>query len=178
VLPYLGSTLRDAAIRVYAHRVAGGHRDHRDPGRPPASRRAKGAGGGGPNQGCEQSCASSRYAAHNYHDSHRALATGVSVFTWGTPTYTVRFWHGLVTYEQHLTYPGRRHRSSRSGILTNYYENNTSVAKCPMVEAYPVSATVGGLSRGYAYSRGAAETEARRHSRRVLRFSCSPSRCN
>jgi prepilin-type N-terminal cleavage/methylation domain-containing protein/prepilin-type processing-associated H-X9-DG protein len=92
-------------------------------------------------------------AAHNYHDTNHALPP-VSAFTWGTPTYTVQFWYGLVSYDSSTfqvvaTDPAR-------GILTNYYENNTAVAKCPQVEAYPIAATVGGLSRGYAYNRHVA----------------------
>jgi prepilin-type processing-associated H-X9-DG protein len=92
-------------------------------------------------------------ASHNYHDVKGALPP-VSVFTWNTPTYTVQFWYGLVTYNSSTfqvvaTDPTR-------GILTSYYENNTALAKCPMVEGYPITATVGGLSRGYAYNRHVA----------------------
>jgi prepilin-type N-terminal cleavage/methylation domain-containing protein/prepilin-type processing-associated H-X9-DG protein len=92
-------------------------------------------------------------AAHNYHDTHGALPP-VSVFTWGTPTYTVQFWYGLVTYSS-TTFQVVATDPQR-GILTNYYENNTAVAKCPQAEAYPIAAAVGGLSRGYAYNRHAA----------------------
>ena len=92
-------------------------------------------------------------ASHNYHDSFGKLPP-VSVFKWNTPTYTTQFWYGLVTYDSSTfqvvaTDPTR-------GILTPYYENNTAMAKCPMVEGYPIAATVGGLSRGYAYNRHAA----------------------
>ena len=92
-------------------------------------------------------------AAHNYHDVAGALPP-VSNFKWATPTYTVQFWYGLVTYDSSTftvvaTDPTR-------GILSNYYENNTAVAKCPQVEAYPIVATVGGLTRGYAYNRNVA----------------------
>jgi prepilin-type N-terminal cleavage/methylation domain-containing protein/prepilin-type processing-associated H-X9-DG protein len=92
-------------------------------------------------------------AAHNYEGVHGVLPP-VSVFTWGTPTYTVQFWYGLVTYNS-TTYQVAATDPTR-GILTNYYENNTAVAKCPRVDAYPITATVGGLSRGYAYNRHAA----------------------
>jgi prepilin-type processing-associated H-X9-DG protein len=57
--------------------------------------------------------------------------------------------YGSTTFQVVATDPTR-------GILTNYYENNTAVAKCPMVDAYPIAATVGGLSRGYAYNRHVA----------------------
>jgi prepilin-type N-terminal cleavage/methylation domain-containing protein/prepilin-type processing-associated H-X9-DG protein len=92
-------------------------------------------------------------AAHNYEAAHQVLPP-VSVFTWGTPTYTVKFWYGLVTYDS-ATFQVVA-TDPAGGILTNYYENNTAVAKCPLVDAYPVTATVGGLSRGYAYNRHVA----------------------
>jgi prepilin-type N-terminal cleavage/methylation domain-containing protein/prepilin-type processing-associated H-X9-DG protein len=92
-------------------------------------------------------------ASHNYHDTVGALPP-VSNFTWGTPTYTVQFWYGLVTYNS-TTFQVVATDPTR-GILTNYYENNTELAKCPMVESYPITATVGGLSRGYAYNRHVA----------------------
>jgi prepilin-type N-terminal cleavage/methylation domain-containing protein/prepilin-type processing-associated H-X9-DG protein len=92
-------------------------------------------------------------ATHNYENVYQVLPP-VSVFTWGTPTYTVQFWYGLVTYGS-TTFQVVATDPTR-GILTNYYENNTAVAKCPMVDAYPIAATVGGLSRGYAYNRHVA----------------------
>jgi prepilin-type N-terminal cleavage/methylation domain-containing protein/prepilin-type processing-associated H-X9-DG protein len=92
-------------------------------------------------------------ASHNYHDSLGTLPPA-SVFTWNTPTYTIKYWYGLVTYSTTTFQVVGTDPSG--GILTNYYENNTAVAKCPMVESYPIAATVGGLSRGYAYNRHAA----------------------
>jgi len=89
-------------------------------------------------------------AAHNYHDALLTLPP-VSVYKPGSPTYTTQFWYGLVTYSS-TTYQVVG-TDPTNGILTTYYENNTAVAKCPMVEAYPITATVGGLSRGYAYNR-------------------------
>jgi len=92
-------------------------------------------------------------ATHNYENVYQVLPP-VSVFAWNTPTYTVQFWYGLVTYSS-ATFQVVATDPTR-GILTNYYENNTAVAKCPMVESYPITATVGGLSRGYAYNRHVA----------------------
>jgi prepilin-type N-terminal cleavage/methylation domain-containing protein/prepilin-type processing-associated H-X9-DG protein len=93
-------------------------------------------------------------AAHNYHDVNGTLPP-VSEFKWATPTYTVKFWYGLVTYDS-ATFQVVATDPTK-GILSNYYENNTAVAKCPQVEAYPIAATVGGLSRGYAYNRHVAK---------------------
>jgi prepilin-type processing-associated H-X9-DG protein len=92
-------------------------------------------------------------ASHNYHDVHSILPP-VSIFTWSTPTYTTKFWYGLVTYDSSTFQVVAT--DPTNGILTNYYENNTAIAKCPMVEGYPIAATVGGLSRGYAYNRHVA----------------------
>jgi prepilin-type N-terminal cleavage/methylation domain-containing protein/prepilin-type processing-associated H-X9-DG protein len=92
-------------------------------------------------------------AAHNYESVFQTLPVA-SVFRWGVPTYTVQYWYGTVTYSS--TTHQVVSTDPTSGILSNYYENNTAVAKCPMVEAYPIAATVGGLSRGYAYNRHAA----------------------
>jgi prepilin-type N-terminal cleavage/methylation domain-containing protein/prepilin-type processing-associated H-X9-DG protein len=89
-------------------------------------------------------------ATHNYEQNHQVLPPA-SVYKFGTPTYTVQFWYGLVTYSS-TTYTVAG-TDPTQGILTNYYENNTKVAKCPQVEAYPITATVGGLSQGYAYNR-------------------------
>jgi len=92
-------------------------------------------------------------AVHNYEGTHQVLPPA-SVFRWSTPTYTIQFWYGLVTYNS-STYQVVA-TDPTQGILTNYYENNTRVAKCPKVEAYPIRATVGGLSQGYAYNRHVA----------------------
>ncbi len=92
-------------------------------------------------------------AAHNYHDNFSSLPPA-SVYLAGNPTYSVQYWYGLVTYSSSTYLPVKT--DAAGGILTNFYENNTAVAKCPAVEGYPITATVGGLSRGYAYSRNVA----------------------
>ncbi|VTU02406.1 Prepilin-type N-terminal cleavage/methylation domain-containing protein OS=Singulisphaera acidiphila (strain ATCC BAA-1392 / DSM 18658 / VKM B-2454 / MOB10) GN=Sinac_6222 PE=4 SV=1: N_methyl_2: SBP_bac_10 [Gemmataceae bacterium] len=92
-------------------------------------------------------------AAHNYHDAFLKLPP-TSVYKGGSPTYTVQYWYGLVTYNS-TTYAVVA-TDAGGGILAPYYENNTAVAKCPMVESYPITATVGGLARGYAYNRHVA----------------------
>jgi len=92
-------------------------------------------------------------AVHNYEGTNQKLPPA-SVYTPGSPNYTVQYWYGLVSYSS-STYSVTGTDPTR-GILTTYYENNTKVAKCPMVEAYPITATVGGLSQGYAYNRHVA----------------------
>ena len=89
-------------------------------------------------------------AVHNYESANQVLPVA-SVFKFGSPTYTTQFWYGLVTYSS-TTYQVVDTDPTR-GILTSFYENNVRVAKCPMVESYPIKATVGGLSQGYAYNR-------------------------
>ena len=91
---------------------------------------------------------------HNYESALQTLPP-TSVYKYATPTYTTQFWYGLVTYDS-STYlvVGT---DPTQGILTPYYENNAGVAKCPMVGTYPVTATVGGLSQGYAYNRHVAK---------------------
>ncbi len=93
-------------------------------------------------------------AVHNYEGTNQLLPP-TSVYTYGTPNYTIQYWYGLVTYSG-ATYQVVATDPTK-GILTTYYENNTKVAKCPQVEAYPIAATVGGLSQGYAYNRHVAK---------------------
>ncbi len=90
-------------------------------------------------------------AALNYESANQLLPVPYVVnYTATAPTYTVQYWYGLVTYSNTTYLPVAT--DPTQGILTNYYENNTRTATCPMVAAYPITATVGGLSRGYAYN--------------------------
>ena len=96
-------------------------------------------------------------AAHNYENTNGKLppaSINTVPYSMSNPTYVYQYWYGEVTsststFQPVATDPTR-------GVLTTYYENNTKVAKCPQVEAYPIKATVGGLSQGYAYNRHAA----------------------
>ena len=92
-------------------------------------------------------------AAHNFESAHQRLPK-TSVFTFGTPNYTIRYWYGLVTYDGSTYQPISQ--TPKGGILTDYYENSTAIAKCPKFDAYPIKTTVGGLSQGYAYNRHVA----------------------
>jgi prepilin-type N-terminal cleavage/methylation domain-containing protein/prepilin-type processing-associated H-X9-DG protein len=90
-------------------------------------------------------------AVLNYESANQILPVPYVInYVATAPTYTVQYWYGLVTYDGTTYLPIST--DPRQGILTNYYENNTQVAQCPMVSAYPITATVGGLSRGYAYN--------------------------
>ncbi len=90
-------------------------------------------------------------AAHNYESANQKLPVPYVVnYVASAPTYTVQYWYGLVTYDGTTYLPIAT--DPTGGILTNYYENNTRSATCPMVSAYPIAAQVGDLSRGYAYN--------------------------
>ena len=93
-------------------------------------------------------------AAHNYEGTTGKLPPRY-VYAGGTTTYTIQYWYGLVTYSS-TTYAVVA-TDPTQGLLTTYYENNSKVAKCPMVDGYPIAATVGGLSQGYAYNRHVAD---------------------
>ncbi len=96
-------------------------------------------------------------AVHNYENSFEKLPVpSVVNYVAGAPTYSVQYWYGLVTYSGTTYLPVAT--DPTQGILTAYYENNVAVAKCPLVEAYPITAVVGGLSRGYGYNREVGAT--------------------
>jgi len=92
-------------------------------------------------------------AVHNYESTYQQLPP-TNDFKWGTPTYTVKYWYGFVTFNSSDS--SVVSADPQNGILTPYYEGNTAVAKCPKVGAYPIKDKVGGLSKGYAYNRHVA----------------------
>ena len=96
-------------------------------------------------------------AVHNYESATQKFPPAYLnpvPYSSSNPTYVYQYWYGEVTSStttfQTLT------TDPTKGILTAYYENNTAVAKCPLIDSYPVAATAGGLSRGYAYNRHVA----------------------
>lgn len=93
-------------------------------------------------------------AAHNYHDAFMKLPK-TSNYKAGSPTYTVQYWYGLVTYDSSTYAPVSY--DAAGGILTNYYENNTKATQCPGYKMYPIKNSVGGLSQGYSYNRYVAD---------------------
>ncbi|MCZ2342193.1 MAG: DUF1559 domain-containing protein [Bacteroidales bacterium] len=93
-------------------------------------------------------------AAHNYHDAFMKLPK-TSIYTPGSPNYTVKYWYGLVTYDGSTYAPVSY--DAANGILTNYYENNTKATQCPGYKMYPIKNSVGGLSQGYSYNRYVAD---------------------
>ena len=95
-------------------------------------------------------------AAHNYHDAFQKFPK-TNVYTPGATTYTIQYWYGLVTYDGSTYQPTTY--DAAGGLLSNYYENNIQVARCPMYDTYPIKNTVGGLSQGYAYNRHIAEKQ-------------------
>lgn len=93
-------------------------------------------------------------AVHNYECAHGKLPPSYIVmvpYDAANPTYVYSYWYGEVTSSTSTFQPVATNPAK--GILTNYYENNTATAKCPMVDSYPIATTVSGLSKGYAYNR-------------------------
>ena len=96
-------------------------------------------------------------ATHNYENLYQKLppaSLNPVPYDSMKPTYVYQYWYGQVTSSTTTFQPVAT--DAALGILTPFYENNTKVAKCPMVSAYPITASVGGLSQGYAYNRHAA----------------------
>ena len=126
-------TVAPPAKCVHADRAAGGDRHHRRPHRPAAARRPEGPRGRRPHQVRQQPQAARprrpqlrvrQPEAAAAHRLGRLLAQPAATGS-APPSAT----------------PARRTTSSRptrtTGILTTYYENNTSVTTCPMFDAYP-----------------------------------------
>ena len=88
-------------------------------------------------------------AAMNYESAHQVLPP----HTDRTIAYPKgRYWFGSTVSNTSPPY-NISSVDPLTGILTNYYENNTRVAVCPQFEVYPVTKVYEGLTAGYAYNR-------------------------
>jgi prepilin-type N-terminal cleavage/methylation domain-containing protein/prepilin-type processing-associated H-X9-DG protein len=85
-------------------------------------------------------------ATLNYESAFQQLPPVQSAATqW--PVVTYRF--GVVTTN---TTTFQNTATPVGGILTPFYENNTKVTKCPMLQAPPLLLVYGGTTGGYAYN--------------------------
>jgi prepilin-type N-terminal cleavage/methylation domain-containing protein/prepilin-type processing-associated H-X9-DG protein len=88
-------------------------------------------------------------SALNYESAHQALPPHSDrAASWPKG----RFWFGGTVSNTAAPY-NVLSVDPAAGILTNYYENNTRVAACPMFDNYPVAKVYEGLTAGYAYNR-------------------------
>ncbi len=88
-------------------------------------------------------------AVHNYESAHQQLPPHTdSAVSWPKG----RFWFGSTTSATSFPYNVIA-TDPVSGVLTNYYENNTRAATCPKFETFPIKKVYNGLSAGYGYNR-------------------------
>src|SRR5262245_41025177 len=94
-------------------------------------------------------------AAHNYESSFQKLPpTTDPTVLWPQSKY----WFGSTVSQTSAPFAVVS-TDPTNGILTNYYENNTRVNKCPMFDAYPIQPVYSGLTAGYGYNRHVAGTK-------------------
>jgi prepilin-type N-terminal cleavage/methylation domain-containing protein/prepilin-type processing-associated H-X9-DG protein len=89
-------------------------------------------------------------AVHNYESATRKLPPS---FTTPNPSvwpYSTKYWFGLVD-------PSNNANGSL-GILTPYYENNTQVVVCPVMDPSQIQLIYNGVSGGYGYNRHLGST--------------------
>jgi prepilin-type N-terminal cleavage/methylation domain-containing protein/prepilin-type processing-associated H-X9-DG protein len=101
-------------------------------------------------------------AAMNYESAHMKLPPHTDpTITWPRG----RYWFGSTVSNTGAPFDVLT-VDPQTGILTNYYENNTALVKCPMFETYPITPIYKALTAGYAYNRHVAE-------RKILHFATS-----
>ncbi|MFO0866528.1 MAG: DUF1559 domain-containing protein [Gemmataceae bacterium] len=91
-------------------------------------------------------------AAHNFESGRKKLPP-YSVYIGGA-TYTTNYWFGQVNSDPVTFAPSV---DAPKGFLSPYYENNTSVLRCPDMLTPPVNLIYGGVTGGYAYNADIAD---------------------
>jgi len=89
-------------------------------------------------------------ATLNYESSQQALPLNFEVPNPSNWPYSTRYWFGTVSPSGVL--------DPQSGILTNFYENNTSVLKCPSLPQGMLKSVYGGLTGGYGFNNALGTT--------------------
>ncbi|HEY3789608.1 MAG TPA: hypothetical protein VGL71_12180, partial [Urbifossiella sp.] len=89
-------------------------------------------------------------ALHNYEAANGFIpAASITTAASNNPPYPTQYWFGLVIS------PPPTYASScdpRGGIISPFYEANTSVTKCPVMISPPVTLVYGGATGGYAFN--------------------------
>ncbi|HEY2908731.1 MAG TPA: type II secretion system protein [Gemmataceae bacterium] len=89
-------------------------------------------------------------ALHNYESANQKLpAAAVTTAASFSPPFPTQYWFGLVVSPPPTFTPST---DVRNGTISPYYEANSSVTKCPVMQTPPVTLVYGGVTGGYAYN--------------------------
>jgi prepilin-type N-terminal cleavage/methylation domain-containing protein/prepilin-type processing-associated H-X9-DG protein len=94
-------------------------------------------------------------ALHNYESAHQRIPAA-TVYTSASyaPPYPTVHWFGLATTD---TTTWVTSVDPLKGTISPYYEANSKVTKCPILQTPPVTLVYGGVTGGYAYNAELAE---------------------
>ena len=89
-------------------------------------------------------------ASLNYESSFRTLPMNYTVPSPSVWPYDTKYWFATVSASGVI--------DSQNGGLTNFYENNASVLKCPSLPTNLLKSAYGGLTGGYGYNNALGTT--------------------
>lgn len=89
-------------------------------------------------------------ATLNYESTNQALPLNFQVPNPSNWPYATKYWFGLVAADGTF--------QPQNGSLTNFYENNTNLLKCPSLPTNRLKQVYGGLTGGYGYNNSLGTT--------------------
>jgi prepilin-type processing-associated H-X9-DG protein/prepilin-type N-terminal cleavage/methylation domain-containing protein len=84
-------------------------------------------------------------AVHNYESARKKFPPNYTTPDPSNWPYSTTYWFGLVDPSNNV--------DGQKGHLTPYYENNTAVVRCPVVDPAIITPIYQGLTGGYGYNR-------------------------
>jgi prepilin-type processing-associated H-X9-DG protein len=84
-------------------------------------------------------------AVHNFEGAHKRLPQNYTTPNPSNWPYSTTYWFGLVDPSNNI--------DPRKGILTEYYENNTSTLRCPTMVSGQITPVWKGVTGGFGYNR-------------------------
>jgi prepilin-type N-terminal cleavage/methylation domain-containing protein/prepilin-type processing-associated H-X9-DG protein len=94
-------------------------------------------------------------ALHNYESANQKIpAAAITTSASYSPPYPTRQWFGLSTTDP-VTWVTTA--DPRQGIISPYYEANSKITHCPVLQSPPVTLSYGGVTGGYAYNADLAD---------------------